>query len=203
MMKGKYILMSAVIAMALLSCKSDDLILEKKNMQFVGQFNKAFNYKLLGLGPLLQKMTFSQDDLIALAKEEMPEAATLEEIFVIDVGLIVNPDSQHEAEFIDIKITEDSSQVNTVFSIEDLFVDGQLIIDPAALNLGDDYGEMLANLNDLIETGGLNEYILDLVLEPQNESEMTDANVDIIFSFKFSFRACVDVPAGTDAEDCD
>jgi hypothetical protein len=202
-MKGKCILISAVIGMALYSCQSDDLILQKKDMQFVGQFNKGFNYKLLGLGRLLQKLTFSQEDLIALAREEMPEAATLEEIFVIDVGLIVNPDEQHEADFIDIKIAEDSSQVTTVFSIEDLFVNGELIIDPAELNLGDDYNEMLENLNDLIQSGGINTYILDLILEPQDGEEMTDLDVDIIFSFKFSFRACVEVPAGTEAEDCD
>jgi hypothetical protein len=90
-----------------------------------------------------------------------------------------------------------------VFSIEDLFVDGELIIDPDQLNLGDDYAEMLQNLNDLIESGGINEYILDLVLESQDENEMTDLDVDIVFSFKFSFRACVDVPAGTQAKDCE
>ncbi len=201
-MKGKYILLSAVIAMALFSCQSEDLIVEKKNMQFVGQFNKSFNNKFLGLGSLLQKMTFSQEDLIALAKEEMPEAATLEEIFVVDVGLIVNSNDGHEAEFIDIKITEDSSQVTTVFTIEDLFVDGELIIDPADLNLGDDYIEMLENLNDLVETGGINDYILDLLLEAQDGTDMTDVDVEVIFSFKFSFRACVQVPVGTDAEDC-
>jgi hypothetical protein len=203
MFKGKYILMSVVIGMALYSCKSEDLIVEKKEMQFVGQFNLAFNYKLLGLGPLLQKMTFSQEDLIALAREEMPEAATLEEIFVIDVGFIVNPNAQHEADFIDIKIAQDSSQVTTVFTIEDLFVDGVLIIDPADLNLGDDYIEMLANLNALVQSGGINAYILDLLLEPQDGGQMTDLDVDIIFSFKFSFRACVEVPAGSEAKDCD
>jgi hypothetical protein len=32
---------------------------------------------------------------------------------------------------------------------------------------------------------------------------MTDLDVDIVFSFKFSFRACVDVPAGTQAKDCE
>jgi len=202
-MKGKYILMSAVIAMTMYSCQSDNLILQEKNMQFVGQFNLAFNHKLLGLGPLLQKMTFSQDDLISLAKEQMPETATLEEIFVVDMGLIVNPSDGHEADFIDIKITEDSSQVTTVFTIEDLFVDGELIIDPADLNLGDDYLEMLENLNNLIETGGLNDYILDLLLEPQDGTDMTEVDVEVIFSFKFSFRACVAVPAGTEAEDCD
>ena len=195
--------MSAMIGMAMYSCQSDNLILEEKNMQFVGQFNKGFNYKLLGLGPLLQKLTFSQEDLIALAREEMPEAATFEEIFVVDVGFIVNPDAQHEADFIDIKIAEDSSQVTTVFSIEDLFVNGEFIIDPADLNLGDDYLEMLENLNELIQSGGITTYILDLFLEPQDGEQMTDVDVDIIFSFKFSFRACVEVPAGSEAEDCD
>ncbi|HLF62324.1 MAG TPA: hypothetical protein VI603_01125, partial [Saprospiraceae bacterium] len=173
MIKGKCILMSAMIGMAMYSCQSDNLILEEKNMQFVGQFNKGFNYKLLGLGPLLQKLTFSQEDLIALAREEMPEAATFEEIFVVDVGFIVNPDDEHEAEFIDIKIAEDSSQVTTVFSIEDLFVNGELIIDPADLNLGDDYNEMLENLNELIQSGGITTYILDLFLEPQDGEQMT------------------------------
>jgi hypothetical protein len=197
------ILMLAMLGMAMYSCQSEGLILEKKNIQFVGQFNKGFTYDLLGFGPLLQKMTFSQEDLIALAREEIPEAATLEEIFVVDVGFVVNPDSEHEADFIDIKITDDSSQVSTVFSIEDLFVDGELIIDPEQLNLGDDYAEMLQNLNDLIESGGINEYILDLVLESQDENAMTDLDVDIVFSFKFSFRACVDVPAGTQAKDCE
>ena len=205
MIKGKCILISAVIGMtmAMYSCQSDNRILEEKNMQFVGQFNKGFSYKLLGLGPLLQKLTFSQADLIALAREEMPEAATFEEIFVVDVGFIVNPDDEHEAEFIDIKIAEDSSQVTTVFSIEDLFVNGELIIDPADLNLGDDYLEMLENLNELIQSGGITTYILDLFLEPQDGEQMTDVDVDIIFSFKFSFRACVAVPAGSEAEDCD
>jgi hypothetical protein len=197
------ILMLAMLGMAMYSCQSEGLILEKKNIQFVGQFNKGFTYDLLGFGPLLQKMTFSQEDLIALAREEIPEAATLEEIFVVDVGFVVNPNAQHEADFIDIKITDDSSQVSTVFSIEDLFVDGELIIDPEQLNLGDDYAEMLQNLNDLIESGGINEYILDLVLESQDENAMTDLDVDIVFSFKFSFRACVDVPAGTQAKDCE
>jgi hypothetical protein len=202
MINAKGILLYAVMVFTMYSCQSDNLILAKKNMQFVGQFNKGFNYKLIGLGPLLEKLTFSQDDLIALAREEMPEAATLEEIFVVDVGFIVNPDDQHEADFIDINITEDSSQVTSVFTIDDLFVDGELIVDPADLNLGDDYSEMLENLNELIQSGGINSYILDLVLEPQDAQEMTDVDVEIIFSFKFSFRACVDVPTGTDADDC-
>lgn len=203
MLKIKCILLSVVIGMAMYSCQSDKLILQEKNMQFVGQFNKGFNYKMLGLGPLLQKLTFSQEDLIALAREEMPEAANLEEIFVIDVGFIVNPNAQHEAEYIDIKITEDGSQVTTVFSVEDLFVNGELIIDPADLSLGNDYNEMLENLNALIQSGGLNTYILDLIFEPQDGGKMTDLDVGIIFSFKFSFRACVAVPAGSQAEDCD
>jgi hypothetical protein len=202
MIKTTYLLLSLVLAIGMFSCKSDDLILQKKNMQFVGQFNKAFNYKLVGLGPLLQKLTFSQDDLIALAMEEIPEVGTLEEIFVVDVGFIVNPGNGNASDFIDIRITEDSSDMTSVFTVEDLFVDGELIVDPADLNLGDDYNEMLENLNSLIDSGGINEYILDLVLEPQDGSEMTDVDVDIIFSFKFSFRACVDVPAGTDAQDC-
>lgn len=201
----KYIvlLLAVVTVMALYSCKSENLILEKKNMQFVGQFNKGFSYELLGFGPLLQKVAFSQDDLIALARQEIPEAATIEEIFVVDVGFVVNANDEHEADFIDIKITEDSTHLTDVFSIEDLFVDGELIIDPAQLNLGDDYEEMLQNLNALIESGGINEYILDLVLESQDENEMTDLDVDIVFSFKFSFRACIDVPAGTEANDCE
>jgi len=197
------ILLSAMIGMLIFSCQSEGLILEKKNMQFVGQFNKGFSYELLGFGPLLQKVTFSQDDLIALAMAEIPEAATLEEIFVVDVGFVVNPDAEHEADFIDIKISEDSSLVTNVFTIEDLFVDGELIIDPDQLNLGDDYGEMLQNLNELIESGGIKDYILDLVLESQDENEMTDLNVDIVFSFKFSFRSCLEVPAGTEAKDCE
>lgn len=196
-------LLSAVIGIVLFSCQSQDLVLTKKNMQFVGQFNKGFSYEILGLGALLQKITFSQDDLIALAMEEIPEAATLEEIYVVDVGFIVNPSAEHEADFIDIKITEDSSSITDVFSISDLFVDGQLIIDPGQLGLGDDYNTMLENLNDLIQSGGINDYILDLILTPQSENEMTDLAVEVIFSFKFSFRACVDVPAGTEAKDCE
>ena len=198
-----YLLMSAMMGVALYSCQSDNLILEKKNLQFVGQFNKGFNYKLLGFGPLLQKLTFSQEDLITLAREEIPEAATLEEIYVVDVGFIVRPNEEHEADFIDIKITEDSSSVADVFSIEDLFVDGELIIDPGQLNLGDDYNQMLQSLNELIQSGDINSYVLDLILESQDKGEMTDLDVDIVFSFKFSFRACVDVPAGTNAKDCE
>jgi hypothetical protein len=171
-------------------------------MQFVGQFNKGFSYELLGLGPLLQKLTFSQEDLITLARKEIPEAALLEEIYVVDVGFVVNPNEEHEADFIDIKIVEDSSSVTTVFSIEDLFVNGELIIDPDQLNLGDDYAEMLQNLNELIQSGNINEYVLDFILSPQFEDEMTDLKVDIVFSFKFSFRTCVDVPVGTNARDC-
>jgi hypothetical protein len=194
--------MCAIACMTINSCKSDNLILTKKNMQFVGQFNKGFSYELLGLGPLLQKLTFSQEDLITLARKEIPEAALLEEIYVVDVGFVVNPNEEHEADFIDIKIVEDSSSVTTVFSIEDLFVNGELIIDPDQLNLGDDYAEMLQNLNELIQSGNINEYVLDFILSPQFEDEMTDLKVDIVFSFKCSFRTCVDVPVGTNARDC-
>lgn len=197
------VLLSACIGMTLLSCQSQDLVLTKKNMQFVGQFNKGFSYEILGLGALLQKITFSQDDLIALAMQEIPEAATLEEIFVVDVGFIVHPNADHAADFIDIQITEDSTSITDVFSIEDLFVDGELIIDPAQLELGDDYNEMLQNLNELIQSGGIDGYVLDLLLKPNADDEMTDLDVEVIFSFKFSFRACVDVPAGTDAKDCE
>jgi hypothetical protein len=84
----------------------------------------------------------------------------------------------------------------------DLFVNGELIIDPDQLNLGDDYAEMLQNLNELIQSGNINEYVLDFILSPQFEDEMTDLKVDIVFSFKFSFRTCVDVPVGTNARDC-
>ena len=195
------ILMIAIAAMAVLSCQSDDLILTKKNMQFVGQFNKGFNYALLGFGPLLQKLTFSQEDLLALAREEIPEAAILEEIYVVDVGFVVNPGKGHEADFIDIQISDDST-ATTVFSVEDLFVNGELIIDPEQLDLGDSYEEMLQNLNELIQSGNINDYVLDFILSPQFEDEMTDLDVDIVFSFKFSFRSCVDVPSGTHARDC-
>lgn len=197
------ILIAAVLGMVMLSCQSEGLILEKKNMQFVGQFNKGFSYEILGFGPLLQKVAFSKDDLLALAQEEIPEAATLEDIFVVDVGFVVNPDDQHAADFIDIKISEDSSYLTDIISIEDLFVDGELIIDPAELNLGDDYDEMLQNLNELIQSGGINEYVLDLILDSQDTNAMTDLDVDVVFSFKFSFRTCIDVPAGTEAKDCE
>src|SRR5690606_26457620 len=92
-------LLSAVFGMSLYSCQSNDLILTKKNMQFVGQFNKGFSYEFLGLGLLLRKVTFSQDDLIALAREQIPQAATLEDIYVVDVGLIVKPNADHDADF--------------------------------------------------------------------------------------------------------
>lgn len=197
------ILIASVLGMVMLSCQSEGLILEKKNMQFVGQFNKGFSYEILGFGPLLQKVAFSKDDLLALAQEEIPEAATLEDIFVVDVGFVVNPDDQHAADFIDIKISEDSSYLTDIISIEDLFVDGELIIDPAELNLGDDYDEMLQNLNELIQSGGINEYVLDLILDSQDTNAMTDLDVDVVFSFKFSFRTCIDVPAGTEAKDCE
>ena len=197
------ILFSALIGIALFGCKAEGEILTKKNMQFVGQFNKGFSYEILGFGPLLQKITFSQDDIIALAQEQIPEAATLEDIYVVDVGFRINPNEDHAADYIDIQITEDTSEVPYVFSIEDLFVDGMLIIDPALLNLGDDYETMLLELNQLIQSGGIDDYLLELFFDPQDDDAMTDLDVDIIFSFKFSFRACVDVPVGTTAEDCE
>src|SRR5690606_26485813 len=108
----------------------------------------------------------------------------------------------HEAEYIDIRITEDSTQAANVYSIDDLFVDGMLIIDPSLLQLGDDYEEMLRNLNQLFESGELDTYVLNLILGSQDGTGMTDLDIDVVFSFKFSFRACVDVPAGTVARDC-
>ncbi len=195
--------MLVIMAMVLSACQSDNLILTKKDMQFVGQFNKGFSYEVLGFGPLLRKLTFSHDDLVALVREKIPQAAALEDIFVIDVGFKVNPRDDHQAQYLDIKLSADSSQTTTVFSIDDLFIDGNLIIDPAQLNLGDDYEEMLRQLNQMIQSGSLNEYILDLILNPRGTDEMTHLDLDIIFSFKFSFRACVDVPAGTHAKDCE
>lgn len=171
-------------------------------MQFVGQFNKAFSYDILGFGPLLQKITFSEQDIINLAQDEIPIGATIDDIHVIDIGFRINPNTDHQSGFLDIKVTEDSSMVTDILTLDDLFVDGQLIVDPSQLNLGDDYEQMLLKLNELIQNGELNEYVLELILESQ-ENSMTDLDVEVIFSFKFSFHACMDVPVGTNAKDCE
>lgn len=193
---------ASLLLMFGLSCQSDDLILTKRSMQFVGQFNKAFNYDILGFGPLLKKITFSEQDILALAQDEIPIGATIEDIHVVDIGFRINPNNDHQQGFLDIKVTEDSSQATDILTIEDLFVDGQLIVDPSQLNLGDDYEQMLIKLNQLIQEGGIGEYVLDLILSSQ-DNQMTDLDVDVVFSFKFSFHACVDVPVGTNAKNCE
>lgn len=205
-MRSILIFLAGIIAIAGLlssfSCQTENVALVKKDLQFVGQFNIAFSYDMAGLGPLLQKVQFTEAEVIALARENIPELADLEEIHVVDIGFNVLAGAGHEAQRYDLSLTEDSQDTANIIAIEDLFIDGEFIIDPTLLNLGSTYPEMLENLNALLEGGSIDTYILNLLLEPENEFMMTDMDLEVVFAIKFSFRSCVDAPVGTEAKAC-
>lgn len=192
----------AMFTMVVFSCQSKDIVLVKKDMEFVGQFNKAFSYEIAGLGPIIREIRFSEADILELAREEVPELADLGEIHVVDVGLNVRPDANNEAEYIDFQITDDSTSTLDILSIQQLLISGDLNLDPSQLGIGDDYEEMITHLNNLLQGGNLDDYVLNLLLDPEDTNALTAMNMEVIFAIKFSFSACVDVPAGTNAKDC-
>ena len=62
MFRQTFLYIFIILLTGLPSCETEDVILTRKNMQFVGQFKKGFSYELLGFGPLLRELTFSRDD---------------------------------------------------------------------------------------------------------------------------------------------